>query len=124
MDGLVMGLCTETDTTWDIRTLEALMSKHPLSTLQTPQRGQTTSLDILLPSSTMEYMSSNDVEKRADEKTSHEGIGISQDGKAYKLIKLNYDIVIVVRTVDPQIAALSLLVLTKQTRSMIQHQCK
>jgi uncharacterized protein YegL len=41
-------------------------------------------------------MWSNDVEKQADEKTSHEGIGISQDGKAYKLIKLNYDIVIVV----------------------------
>lgn len=68
----------------------------------------------------MDYMYPNDAgtsEKRADGKTSS---GLPQDGKAYKLIKLNYDIVIVVRISDPEL--LPLPVLTTCTRSMIQHQ--
>ena len=36
--------------------------------------------------------------KRADKQPAAEGSGVSQDGKAFKLIKLNYDIVIIVRT--------------------------
>ena len=57
----------------------------------------------------MEYMYPNDAatnKKRADEKTSS---GIPQDGKAYKLIKLNYDIVIIVRIADPELLPLRVL---------------
>jgi len=43
----------------------------------------------------MDYMLSDDRKKQADEQTAS-GNKISQDGKAYKLIKLNYDIVVVV----------------------------
>lgn len=55
----------------------------------------------------MDYKHDNDIssgsKKRADEQpsASGEGSGVSQDGKAYKLIKFNYDIVIIVRTAGP-----------------------
>lgn len=52
----------------------------------------------------MDYLHDNDNDfgskKRADKQPSAEGSGVSQDGKAYKLIKFNYDIVIIVRTAD------------------------
>jgi len=47
----------------------------------------------------MDYFNSNDAgKKQADGQTAPEGTGVSHDGKAYKLIKLNYNIVIIVRT--------------------------
>ena len=49
----------------------------------------------------MDYMYSDSSEQQAVGSSS-KGTGVSQDGKAYKLIKLNYDIVIVVCTVDPK----------------------
>lgn len=64
----------------------------------------------------MEYMYPNNA-GTTEKKT---GSGVDQDGKAYKLIKLNYDIVIIVRPVDPGLLPWPLL--TKYTRSMILRQ--
>lgn len=53
----------------------------------------------------MDYKHDNDTgsKKRADDQPSASGESsmVSQDGKAYKLIKFNYDIVIIVRTAGP-----------------------
>jgi hypothetical protein len=46
----------------------------------------------------MDYNMDSKDNKRADAQVSAETSGVSQDGKAYKLINLNYDIVIIVRT--------------------------
>ena len=66
----------------------------------------------------MEHMYPNIAD--TSEKKTPSGSGVDQDGKAYKLIKLNYDIVIIVRTVDPGLLPRPLL--TKYARSMIPRQ--
>lgn len=76
----------------------------PASTLsQTP-------LTLYLP---MDYKYENEIgsKKRVDDQPSTSGAssGVDQDGKAYKLIKFNYDIVIIVRTAGPSPMAVCLV---------------
>ncbi len=73
----------------------------------------------------MDYLHDNDFDgkKRAGEQPSAEGSGVSQDGKAYKLIKMNYDIVIIVRTADPILGLSACFDKIHLSRSMTQHQC-